>query len=159
MLKAICHHMESENKANAWRRARTKICLMTLFGLLGASQAALVVKNLPANSGDAGDMGSIPGSGRFPGEGNGNPLQSSCLENPMDRGRNLVGYSSLDGKEKYTAEATQHSMCKLLGQAHLKPATPPGLLRNISQYIPFCFNKLFPVPPHTICGKGQSFFF
>ena len=34
----------------------------------------------------AGDLGLIPGSGRFPGEGNGNPLQYSCLENPMDRG-------------------------------------------------------------------------
>ena len=42
-----------------------------------------VVKNLPANS---GDMGSIPGLGRSPGEGNGNPLQYSLLENPMDRG-------------------------------------------------------------------------
>ena len=42
-----------------------------------------VVKNLLA---DAGDAGSIPGSGRFPGEGNGNPLQYSCLGNPMDRG-------------------------------------------------------------------------
>ena len=45
-----------------------------------------VVKNLPANAGDAGDMGSIPGSGRFHGEGNGNPLEYSCLGNPMDRG-------------------------------------------------------------------------
>ena len=35
---------------------------------------------------NAGDLGSIPGSGRFPGEGNGNPLQYSCLENPTDRG-------------------------------------------------------------------------
>ena len=41
-----------------------------------------VVKNLPDNAGDSRDMGSIPGSGRFPGEGNGNPLQHSCLENP-----------------------------------------------------------------------------
>ena len=45
-----------------------------------------VVKNPPANAGDARDVGSIPGSGRSPGEGNGNPLQYSCLENPMDRG-------------------------------------------------------------------------
>ena len=43
----------------------------------------LVVKNLPAN---AGDTGSIPGLGRSSGEGNGNPLQYSCLGNPMDRG-------------------------------------------------------------------------
>jgi len=42
-----------------------------------------VAKNLPGNAGDAG---SIPGLGRSPGEGNGNPLQYSCLENPMDRG-------------------------------------------------------------------------
>ena len=45
--------------------------------------SGLAVKNLPANAGDAG---SIPGLGRSPGEGNGNPLQYSCLENPMDRG-------------------------------------------------------------------------
>ena len=52
---------------------------LVLTGLLGGS----VVKNLPAKT---GDMGSIPGLGRAPGEGNGNPLQYSCLENPMDRG-------------------------------------------------------------------------
>ena len=45
-----------------------------------------VVNNLPVNAGDIGDTGSIPRSGRFPGGGNGNPLQCSCLENPMDRG-------------------------------------------------------------------------
>ena len=46
---------------------------------------ALVVKNLPANAGDRSDAGLIPGSGRLPGGGNGNPLQYSCLGNPMDR--------------------------------------------------------------------------
>ena len=46
----------------------------------------LVVKNLPANSGDVRDMSSIPRSGRSPGEGNGYPLQYFCLENPMNRG-------------------------------------------------------------------------
>ena len=45
-----------------------------------------MVKNLPTNAGDIRDVGSIPGSGRSPGKGNGNPLQYSCLENPMDRG-------------------------------------------------------------------------
>ena len=45
---------------------------------------ALVVKNQPANAGNAKDVGSIPGSGRSPGGGNGNPLQYSCLENPTD---------------------------------------------------------------------------
>ena len=46
---------------------------------------APVVKNLPANAGDIGDAGSIPGSGRSSGGVNGNPLQYSCLETPMDR--------------------------------------------------------------------------
>ena len=46
----------------------------------------LVVKNLPANAGDIRDMGSIPGSGRSPGGGHGNPLQYSCLENLKDGG-------------------------------------------------------------------------
>ena len=50
---------------------------------LSKSQAALVVKKTPAN---AGDLGSIPGLGRSPGGGHGNPLQYSCLENPMGRG-------------------------------------------------------------------------
>ena len=45
-----------------------------------------MVKNPPANAGDTGDAGSIPGLGRSPGVGNGNPLQYSCLEDPMDRG-------------------------------------------------------------------------
>ena len=45
-----------------------------------------MVKNLPANAGDTGDAGSIPGLGRPPGEGNDNPLQYSCLNKPMDKG-------------------------------------------------------------------------
>ena len=50
-----------------------------------SSQVMLVVKNPPANAGETRDAGSIPGSGRSPGEGNGYPLQYSCLENPKDR--------------------------------------------------------------------------
>ena len=53
--------------------------------ILWASQVVLVVKNLPANAGDARDAVSILGSRRSPGVGNDNPLQYSCLENPMDR--------------------------------------------------------------------------
>ena len=45
-----------------------------------------MVKNPPANAGDTGDPDLIPGSGRSPGRGNGNPFQYSCLENPTDRG-------------------------------------------------------------------------
>ena len=51
-----------------------------------ASHVVLVVKNPPADAGDVRDAGSIPGLGRSPGGGHGNPLQYFCLENPMDRG-------------------------------------------------------------------------
>ena len=53
---------------------------------IAMANIALVVKILPANAGDARDSSSIPGWGRSPGEGKGNPLQYSCLENSMDRG-------------------------------------------------------------------------
>ena len=51
-----------------------------------ASQMVLVVKNPPANAGDVRDVRRIPEWGRFPGGGQGNPLQYSCLEKPMERG-------------------------------------------------------------------------
>ena len=54
--------------------------------LLRAFQVALVMKNLPANTGDIRNAGSIPGPGRSPGRGHGNPFQYSCLKNPMGRG-------------------------------------------------------------------------
>ena len=53
-----------------------------IWGCLGDS----VVKNPPANARETGDPDSVPGLGRFPGKGNGNSLQYSCLENPMDTG-------------------------------------------------------------------------
>ena len=59
-----------------------------------------MVKNPPAN---AGDKGLIPGWGRSPGEGSGNPLQYSCLENPHGQ-RSLAGYSSWGCKESDTTE-------------------------------------------------------
>ena len=65
----------------------------------------LVVKNPPAKAGDTSDMGLIPELGRFPGKGNGNPLQYACLENPMDRGARQ-GYSPRDLKE---SDMTEHT--------------------------------------------------
>ena len=71
-------------------------CFLTTSPLLLHSLPSLIHWNLPScfpcssdnkeSACNAGDMGSIPGSGRSPGEGHGNPLQCSCLENPMDRG-------------------------------------------------------------------------
>ena len=59
-----------------------KFSKLTIRGFPGGT----VVKNLPANAGDTRDVGLIPGSGISPGEGNGKPLQYSCLGNPMHRG-------------------------------------------------------------------------
>ena len=64
------------------------------WGFLGGS----VVKNPPVNSGDARDKGSIPGSRRFPGGRNGNPVQCSCLENPQGQ-ESLAGYSPWNCKQ------------------------------------------------------------
>ena len=63
------------------------------LSLIRASQVVLAIKKLPANAGDIRDASSIPGSGRSPGEGNGNPLQ-------------LVGYSPYSHKESDTTEGT-----------------------------------------------------
>ena len=60
-----------------------------------ASQVALVGKNPPANAGSVRDADSIPGSGRSPGGGHGNPLQYSWLKNPMDRGAWLAAVQSV----------------------------------------------------------------
>ena len=68
-----------------------------------ASQVVLVVKNPSANAGGIRDMSSIPGSGRSPGGGYGNPLQHSYLENP-NRQRSLAGYSPWGDKESDTTE-------------------------------------------------------
>ena len=62
----------------------------------------LVIKSPPANAGDIRDAGLIPRPGRSPAEGNGNPLQYSCLENPMDRG----AWSPWGRMELDTTEAT-----------------------------------------------------
>ena len=67
----------------------------------------LVVKYPPANAGDVRKAGLIPGSGRSPGGGHGNPLQYSCLEDFHGQ-RKLVGYSPWDRKESDVTEVTKH---------------------------------------------------
>ena len=94
------------------------------------------MKNLLASEGDAGDSGSVPASGRSPGEGNGCPLQNSWLENPMGRGA-LLGYSPWGREESDTTErlSTMHSRYSLLGSdgysipKNPKPGQEIGALR------------------------------
>ena len=70
-----------------------------------------VGKNPPANAGDAGDEGSIRGSGRSPGGGNGNPLQYSCLENPTDRGAWWAAVHGVAKSWTWLRTHTQTHMC------------------------------------------------
>ena len=63
-----------------------------------------MLKNLPANAGAIRDAGLFPGSGRSPGGGHGNPLQCSCLENPVDRGAGQATVHNV--AESYMTEAT-----------------------------------------------------
>ena len=69
------------------------------------SEVVLVVKNPPGSAGDIGDLGLIPGSGRSPGSGHGNPLQYFCLENPHGQ-RSLEDYGPLGHKESDMIKAT-----------------------------------------------------
>ena len=75
-------------------------------GIKGASQVVRVVENLPASAGDARGMGLISGLRRSPGGGHGNPLQCSCLQNPMDRGASQASVHEV--AESDTTEATEH---------------------------------------------------
>ena len=82
------------------------------------SQVVLVVKNLPANTGDIRDAGLIPGLGRSRGGGHGNPLQYSCLENPMDRG---AWRATVHRVAKSQTRLKQHST-----RAHLRAQRVPS---------------------------------
>ena len=86
------------------------------FPLAEIPQRASQVKNLPVYAGDAGDMGSILGSGRSPGEENGNPLQYSCLENSMDRG----GWrATVHGITKSLTQRSEHSWMQDIPQKEM----------------------------------------
>ena len=69
-----------------------------------------VLKNLPANAGDTGEVDSTPGLGRAPGEGNGNPIQYSCLENLIDRG---AWWATVHGVTKESNMTERAHMCAL----------------------------------------------
>ena len=90
-----------------------------------------MVKNLPANAGVAGDMGSIPGLGRSPGVGNGNPCHYSCLENSIDR-----------GAWQTTEHAHTHTHTHIRIYKHTHTCIPTGIYMHIhtsKNLILFCF--------------------
>ena len=77
----------------------------------------LVVKNQPANTGDIREVGSIPGSGRSPGGGHGNPFRYSCLENALGQ-RSLVDYSPRGRKESDMTEQLKHGIAQVLAHTY-----------------------------------------
>ena len=83
-----------------------------------------VVKNLPADAGDTRDMGSMPGLGRSPGEGNNNPLQYSCLENPMNRGAWRATVHGVAKSRTWLSEHTAHksSIRHIWGHKETQPS-------------------------------------
>ena len=95
-----------------------------------------VTKNLPAN---AGDMGSIPGLGRSPGGGHGNPLQYSCLENPLDRG---------------AWRATVHGVAESRTRLSDSTATNVFALLNFLLFFSKTQHCVWEVPPHRPGWKG-----
>ena len=102
-----------------------------------------MVKNLLANIRDTRDAGLIPGSGRSPGEGNGNPLQYSCLENPMDR---EAWQATVHGVAESQTRLSIHKLTLSLVLSRLT------LLCDSSQSLQsYCFPLLYVV---SMCGAG-----
>ena len=98
-----------------------------LTACVWASQVALVVKNSLANAGGAKDVAWIPGSGRCPGERNGNPLQYSCLENSVDRGAWPATVHRI--AESQIRPSTKHNKCIEI-QVIKKKKKNPHLVSN-----------------------------
>ena len=105
-----CQHLNLRFLASrSVRKYISVVYTIHFYGaLVWASQVVLVVKNKPANAGDTGDTSLVPGLGRSPGGGHGNPLQYSCLENPMDQ---EVWWATVHRgcKESDKTEVTQHA--------------------------------------------------
>ena len=91
-----------------------------------------MVKNPPASAGDIKDTGSIPGSGRSPGEGNGNPLQDSCLENPKDK---RAWWAVVHGVAKSQTQPKRLSIQWGLERAKLGDSNSPVNASTSSQII------------------------
>ena len=133
--------LASESLSHSFSLPFPRPLLLTMCFLLSALPCigfpgGTVVKNSPASAGIIRDMGLIPGLGRLPGEGNGNPLQYSCLENPMDRG---VWRATVHGVAKsWIRLRTQctHTDLHWLDSLVLGLSVPQALLPWISLSLP-----------------------
>ena len=97
-----------------------------------ASQMALVIKNPPVNAGDIRNAGSIPGLGRLPGGGQGNPLQCSCLENPVDRGTWRVTVHGVTKSQIQLKQLSLHA-CRNLRRHFLRRMSGTSHRRQVTR--------------------------
>ena len=114
LWKVALIHMETLQRrpddpaAASFPSHHTLHCLILFFPTQGFPDGS-VVKNPPVNAGDTGDAGSSPRSGKSPGERNGNLLQCSCLENPMDRG---AWQATVHGVAQSQTRLTEHAQTR-----------------------------------------------
>ena len=92
---------------------------------------ASVIKNPPVNAGDSGDVSSIPGSRKSPGEGNGNPLQYSCLENPRDGGAWWAAIYGVAQSRTRLKQLSSSSSSKLILWVSQVVKNPPANARDL----------------------------
>ena len=104
-------------------------CLWGRTRVIWASQVVLVVKNPPTNGEDKRDVGSIPASGRSPGEAHGNPLQYSCLENPMDRRAWWAVVHSVTKSQTQLKQLSMHANAHVWFRTMKKEFHPHALLK------------------------------
>ena len=133
-----------------WILSHVCICVGFLNGA--------VVKNLPANAGDTRDAGCISGLGRFPGVGNGNPLQYSCLENSMDRGAWQAAVYGIPKSWTQLSDWAHTHTCYLCSHYHYQniehlrdchPQTFPFLIYSPS--LQFClFHHVIRMEPYSM---------
>ena len=108
---------------------------------------------------NAGDMGSIPGLGRYPGEGNGNPLQYSCLENPVDRGAwwavvHRVTQSRTRLKRLSSSSSSSSSWTQYCSELSVEKArNPSDLLKYKNNYLGFLTDKIM-----GLCTSGKAWY-
>ena len=136
------------------RQPRRRIIYHHLIEFMRASLVAQWVRNPPAN---AEDPGSIPGSRRCPGEGNGNPFQYSCLENSMDRG---AWWATVHGchKESDTTEQVKHHHHRRVYEGLIPPTWNACLIGILSWKYCFVLFLLFSLITYVYLAMMRVFF-
>ena len=151
----------ARNKAGDHEYLQEKVNLKQNNKLKKASQAALMVKNPPANASKGRNVGLIPGSGRSPGAGHSNPLQYSCMENPMDRGAWWATVHRVPMRWTRLKPLSMHAHEKLKTLYRYSSLiihstdTQIGNVRSIA-FIQQKLNDCLPHPRHSVTCWGYS---